>query len=169
MQPMPDVIFDTMVISNFAKTGQLDLLRTLYSDNACCSGFVVAEVLRVFRQGHADLENLVKLLEEGWPRQEDLLTPTERRLYASISISLGDGESSCLALAVQRGFVFACDDRLARSEAVRLSIPLTGTIGILIKAVRISIIDIKKANTILKRMIQAGFYSPVAKITSNTV
>ncbi len=169
MQPMPDVIFDTMVISNFAKTGQLDLLRTLYSDNACCSGFVVAEVLRVFRQGHADLENLVKLLEEGWPRQEDLLTPTERRLYASISISLGDGESSCLALAAQRGFVFACDDRLARSEAVRLSIPLTGTIGILIKAVRISIIDIKKANTILKRMIQAGFYSPVAKITSNTV
>ena len=169
MQPMPDVIFDTMVISNFAKTGQLDLLRTLYSDNACCSGFVVAEVLRVFRQGHADLENLVKLLEEGWPRQEDLLTPTERRLYASISISLGDGESSCLALAAQRGFVFACDDRLARSEAVRLLIPLTGTIGILIKAVRISIIDIKKANTILKRMIQAGFYSPVAKITSNMV
>jgi predicted nucleic acid-binding protein len=166
---MPEVIFDTMVISNFAKAGQLGLLRTMYSDNACCSGFVVAEVLRGFRQGHADLENLVKLLADGWPRQEELLTPTERQLYASISISLGDGESSCLAIAAQRGFVFACDDRLARSEAVRLSIPLTGTIGILIKAVRTSVIDIKKANAILKRMIQAGFYSPVVRITSDMI
>jgi predicted nucleic acid-binding protein len=87
-------------------------------------------------------------------------------LYASISVSLGDGESSCLALAAQRGYVFACDDRLARSEAVRLGIPLTGTVGILIKAVRIGAIDLKKANAILKRMIQAGFYAPVTRITA---
>jgi len=166
---MPDVIFDTMVISNFAKAGQLDLLRSLYSDNACCTGFVVAEVLRGFRQGHTDLEALVQLLLDGWPRQEELITPTERRLYASISVSLGDGESSCLALAAQRGYVFACDDRLARSEAVRLEIPLTGTVGILIKAVRIGAIDLKKANTILKRMTQAGFYAPVARITPDMV
>ena len=79
------------------------------------------------------------------------------------------GESSCLALAAQRGYVFACDDRMARSEAVRLKIPLTGTVGILIKAVRISAIDLKKANTILKRMVQAGFYSPMTKIASDNI
>ncbi len=166
---MPDVIFDTVVISNFAKAGQLDLLRTMYSDRACCTGFVVAEVLRGFRQGHTDLEGLVQLLSDGWPRQEELITPAERSLYASISVSLGDGESSCLALAVQRGYIFACDDRMARSEAERLNIPLTGTIGILIKAVRISLIDLKKANTILRRMVETGFYSPVAKIASDMV
>lgn len=166
---MPDVIFDTVVISNFAKAGQLDLLRLMYSDRACCTGFVVAEVLRGFRQGHTDLEGLVQLLSDGWPRQEELITPTERSLFASISISLGDGESSCLALAVQRGYIFACDDRMARSEAVRLEVPLTGTIGILIKAVRISLIDLKKANAILRRMVEAGFYSPVAKIASGMV
>jgi len=166
MPPMPEVIFDTMVISNFAKAGQLDLLRTLYPQNACCSGFVVAEVLRGFQQGHSDLEALIQLLADGWPRQEDLVTQAERRLYARISVSLGDGESSCLALAAHRGYVFACDDRLARSEAVRLSIPLTGTVGILIKAVRTDAIDLKRANAILKRMIQDGFYSPMAQITS---
>lgn len=166
MQPMPDVIFDTTVISNFAKAGQLELLRTMYTANACCSGFVVAEVLRGFRQGHADLETLVQLLSDGWPRQEELSTFTERQLYASLSVSLGDGEASCLALAARRGYLFACDDRLARSEAVRLGIPLTGTVGILIKAVRIGAIDLRKANAVLKRMISAGFYAPVVRITS---
>ncbi|MBK5275113.1 MAG: DUF3368 domain-containing protein [Desulfuromonadales bacterium] len=166
---MPDVIFDTMVISNFAKVGQLELLRRIYPANAFCSGFVVAEVLRGFRQGHTGLEPLVQLLSDGWPRQDDLSTPAERRLYARISVSLGDGESSCLALAARRGYVFACDDRLARSEAVRLGIPLTGTVGILIKAVRNGVIDLRKANAVLKQMIAAGFYAPMARITREMV
>ncbi|MEI6214283.1 MAG: DUF3368 domain-containing protein [Desulfuromonadales bacterium] len=162
---MPDVIFDTVVISNFAKVGQLELLREMYPTNACCSGFVVAEVLRGFRQGHTDLEQLVRHLAKGWPRQEELATLAERQLYARISVSLGDGESACMALASERGYVFACDDRLARSEAVRLGIRLTGTVGILIKAARSGVIDLKKANAILKRMIAAGFYSPMARIS----
>lgn len=166
---MPDVIFDTMVISNFTKAGQLELLRNIYPATACCSGFVVAEVLRGLRQGHSDLDQLVQLLADGWPRQDDLSTPAERRQYARISVSLGDGESSCLALAAERGYVFACDDRLARSEAVRLGIPLTGTIGILIKAVRIGLIDLKKANTVLKRMVAAGFYAPVKRVTQDMI
>lgn len=169
MLPMPDVIFDTVVISNFAKAGQLELLRKMYPATACCSGFVVAEVLRGQRLGHSDLELLAQLLADGWPRQEDLSTPAERQLYARISVSLGDGESSCLALASERGYVFACDDRLARSEAVRLGIPLTGTVGILIKAVRIGFIDLKKANAVLKRMIAAGFYAPVKRITQEII
>jgi predicted nucleic acid-binding protein len=169
MPPMPDVIFDTMVISNFAKAGQLELLRKMYPANACCSGFVVAEVLRGLRQGHTALEPLVQLSSDGWPRQDDLSTPAERQLFARISVSLGDGESSCLALAAQRGYVFACDDRVARCEAVRLGIPLTGTAGILIKAVRTGAIDLKKADTILKRMITAGFYAPVLRITREIV
>lgn len=166
---MPDVIFDTVVLSNFAKAGQLELLQKMYPATACCSGFVVAEVLRGLRQGHTDLELLAQLLADGWPRQDDLATPVERRHYASISVSLGDGESSCLALAAERGYVFACDDRLARSEAARLGILLTGTVGILIKAVRVGLIDLKKANQVLKLMITAGFYSPVKKISGEMV
>jgi predicted nucleic acid-binding protein len=166
---MPDVIFDTMVISNFAKAGQLELLRGMYPANSCCSGFVVTEVLRGLRQGHTELEELVTSLADGWPRQDDLSTHLERQLYARISVSLGDGESSCLALAAQRGYVFACDNKLARNEAVRLGIPLTGTVGILIKAVRISAVDLKKANAILKKMISTGFYAPVLRISIDMV
>lgn len=166
---MPDIIFDTNVLSNFALAGQLKLLRELYPDNACCTGFVVSEILRGLRQGHQGLESLSNAIATGWPRQEDLTTPAERRLFALISISLGDGESSCLALAAHRGYVFACDDRLARNEAVRLGVPLTGTVGILIKAVRIGAVELKEANAILRKMVKAGFYAPVKRIEAEMV
>lgn len=169
MPPMPDIIFDTNVVSNFARAGQLGLLRRLYPDNACCSGFVVSEILRGLHQGHLELEPLSTSIADGWPRQEDLATTAERQLYAAISLSLGDGESSCLALAAHRGYVFACDDRLARNEAARLGVVLTGTVGILIKAVRIGNIELKEANSILRKMLKAGFYAPVKTITASMV
>lgn len=169
MPPMPDIIFDTNVLSNFARAGRLELLRALYPGNACCSGFVVSEVLRGLHQGHHDLQSLAENIVTGWPRQENLTTSAERQLYAAISISLGDGESSCLALAVHRGYIFACDDRLARNEGTRLGVPLTGTVGILVKAVRIGVVDLKKANAILRKMVQAGFYAPVKSITETMV
>jgi len=163
-QLMPDIIFDTNVLSNFAKAGQLALLRELYPENACCSGFVVSEVMRGFQQGHHDLEPLAAWLISGWPRMEELTMSAEKKLFAAISISLGTGESSCLALAANRGYIFACDDRLARNEATRLGILLTGTLGILIKAVRTEHLELKTANRILQRMIKAGFYAPIKRI-----
>jgi predicted nucleic acid-binding protein len=169
MPPMPDIIFDTNVLSNFVRAGQLGLLRRLYPDNACCSGFVVSEVLRGLHMGHQDLEPLANIIVTGWPRQEVPTTTVERQLYAAISLSLGDGESSCLALAAHRGYVFACDDRLARSEGARLGVVLTGTVGILIKSVRLGVIELNEANTILKKMIKAGFYAPLKTITVTMV
>ena len=166
---MPDIIFDTNVVSNFVLAGRLGLLRELYPDNACCTGFVVSEVLNGVRLGHLGLEPLSHAIASGWPRQEDLATSAERQLYALISMSLGDGESSCLALAAHRGYVFACDDRLARNEAARLGVPLTGTVGILIKAVRTGAIELKEANAILRKMVKAGFYAPVKRVTENMV
>jgi predicted nucleic acid-binding protein len=62
-----------------------------------------------------------------------------------LSISLGLGEASSLAVAACRGFRFASDDQAARREAGRLGVGLTGTIGILAKAVRLRICDIKNS------------------------
>jgi predicted nucleic acid-binding protein len=41
---------------------------------------------------------------------------------------------------------------------------LTGTIGILTKAVKTKIIDMKTADRHLKKMITFGFYSPIISI-----
>jgi predicted nucleic acid-binding protein len=67
-------------------------------------------------------------------------------------------------VAAHINYVFACDDRLARMEAMRLAIPLTGTIGILIKAVRSHLVENSVANELLQEMVRQGFYSPVVRI-----
>lgn len=166
---MPEIIFDTNVLSNFALSGQLSLLQAIYPHSARCSGHVAAEVQSGFHAGHGGLHQLSELLLDGWPPEEHCSSFEERRLFALLSVSLGKGESSCIALAACRGYVFACDDRLARREAERLNVSLTGTIGILIKAVMVGMIGFPKANTVLQKMIQSGFYSPVARITREMV
>jgi predicted nucleic acid-binding protein len=163
---MPDIIFDTNVLSNFSLAGRFDLLKLLYNDSACCAGAVATEIQRGIQCGHAGLSAVANSLAHDWPRIEDPASTMEHQLFAALSISLGAGESACIVLAAQRGYVFACDDRLARTEAMRLGVKLTGTVGILIKTVRVEAIDVKGANTILRKMVKAGFYAPVKSITA---
>ena len=166
---MPELIFDTNVLSNFALAGQLALLREIYPTSANCTGYVFSEVHRGVRLGHEGLMALAAALDGGWPEQLQFTALCERQLYELLAVSLGDGEASCLAIAASRGLVFACDDRLARREATRLGVSLTGTVGILIKAVRLNLIELKAANALLKRMIAHGFYAPVKRLTRELV
>jgi predicted nucleic acid-binding protein len=79
-------------------------------------------------------------------------------------VSLGWGEASSIAVAKVRGLIFACDDKVARREASLLGVRLTGTLGILKKALRKKILSLKEADQILNTMIAHGFYSPVRSI-----
>ncbi len=166
---MPDIILDTNVLSNYSLAGRLDLLKRLYPTSACCAGAVMTEILHGVQCGHAGLRDIFESLGQNWPRIEDPASPSEQQFFALLSISLGAGESACIALAAQRRYIFACDDRLARNEAIRLGVTLTGTVGILVKAVRVGAIEMKEANTILGRMIKAGFYAPVKRIEKEMV
>ena len=91
-------------------------------------------------------------------------TKTEKALFQTLSVSLGLGEASSIAIAKTRGYVFACDDKTARREASLLEVKLTGTIGILKKAVKTKIVGPKKANRVLAKMKASGFYSPTSSI-----
>jgi predicted nucleic acid-binding protein len=104
-------------------------------------------------------------LADEWLHEVSCTDPEERRLFENLSISLGAGEASCIAIARARGYVFACDDRAARKEATLCGVRLTGTIGILIKAARQGAIQLKQANAILRKMVGSGFYAPVEQIT----
>ncbi|HBA89933.1 MAG TPA: hypothetical protein DCZ75_18645 [Geobacter sp.] len=166
---MPEIIFDTCVLSNFALTGSLPLIRTLYPTSAFVSEMVVLENLRGIQKGISALAAVRTALNEGGLQEISLLHPEERRLFENLSVSLGFGESSCIAIARQRGYVFACDDRAARKEATLCGVRLTGTVGILIKATRNGILDLKKANSLLKKMVAEGFFAPVQRIERHMV
>lgn len=65
MLTTPELIFDTNVLSNFALTGQLQLLRAMYPLTARCTGYVAAEVNRGLRAGHRGLAPLAEALLTG--------------------------------------------------------------------------------------------------------
>jgi len=161
---MPELVFDSCVISNFALSGSISVLKNLYSGTSFITDFVSAEILRGIQTGHRELVSVKAALKDGWLREIVLETEAEKTLLETLSVSLGFGEASSIAAAKVRGYMFVSDDKVARREAKLLGIKLTGTIGILVKAVKKRIINTKTADSYLKKMIAQGFYSPVISI-----
>jgi predicted nucleic acid-binding protein len=161
---MPDLVFDNCVLSNFALSNSLNILTTLYKNASYITDFVSAENTRGILRGYKELMRIREAVRDGRLKEITLRSKADKTLFESLSVSMGFGEASSIAVAKTRGFVFACDDKAARREASLLGVKLTGTIGILIKAVRIKAVDLKEADKILSRMIDYGFYSPVNSI-----
>jgi len=161
---MPEVIFDSCVISNFAITDALRILKRLYEGRAYLTDFVYVEIIRGIQSGNEKLEVISLALRDGWLKETTLKGKEEKILFERLSLSLGAGEASCIAVAGNRGYVFASDDRTARNEAAILKVSLTGTIGIIYRAVKKKFINLNEGNELLREMIRSGFYSPVKSL-----
>lgn len=88
--------------------------------------------------------------------------PFGRRIEKKVE---GLAQQVPVPLAARRGYVFACDNRAARREASLCGVNLTGTVGILIKAIKVGEVDLEQANELLKTMTRNGFFVPVERIT----
>jgi predicted nucleic acid-binding protein len=165
---MPDYVFDTTVLSNFAAVGGLELLEKRYRGTAFTTVEVTDELRKGVKAGYAYLELILADIDRadqgGWI---GVLVPEsayERRLRAEFDDRLGAGEASCLSLAVSRGLTLVTDDRAARQMAEDRRVPVTGTVGILIKLVRTGTISLSEANALLADMIQHRYRSPVDRL-----
>ena len=67
-------------------------------------------------------------------------------------------------MALHRGCQVVTDDRDARELAHQLRIPLTGTLGTLMRLVDIGSLEVEEADILLSRMIAARFRSPVLSL-----
>lgn len=161
---MPDVVFDNCVLSNFALSDSLNILTTLYPNSSYVTDFVSAENTRGILGGYKELIKIREAVRDGRLKEITLKSKAEKALFESLSVSMGFGEASSIAVAKSRDFVFACDDKAARREAGLLDVKLTGTIGILVKAVKKNVLHSRYADEILNRMISYGFYSPISSI-----
>jgi predicted nucleic acid-binding protein len=74
------------------------------------------------------------------------------------------GEAACLALARNRGYAFLTDDRVARREARRWGVPLSGTIGVLMSLLDEGHVSRQQADAALQQMIALGYRSPVCSL-----
>ena len=123
---MGEVISNTSPIQYLYQAGLLDLLPKLFG-RITIPEAVVDELAEGKRVG-IELPDVTQL---GWVTIGTVSAPSLLPLIRD----LGPGERQVLALALERrGARVLLDDRLARRVALALDIPLTGTLGVLLRA-----------------------------------
>lgn len=165
---MPDYIFNTTALSNFAAVNRVDLLAGQYRERAFTTLEVSDELRRGLKAGYDYLATAQQALQtmnpDGWVQ---ILTPAsvaEHQWRAELDELLDPGEASCLALAMSRNLIFVTDDQAARRLAKANGVLLTGTIGILIALVRQQTLTLMAANELLTAMIARRYRAPVDRL-----
>ena len=136
---MPDiVIVDTSVLIALEKIDLLQILCKIYKE------IILPEaVVREFGNVNLDCHSVKKV---------------ESRLINVLmqDLNLGKGESEVIALAYETNFKALIDDLKARKVAENLELSISGSIGVLLKAEKLGIIDSALKKT--QELKEKGFY-----------
>ncbi|MEK7395576.1 MAG: DUF3368 domain-containing protein [Candidatus Poribacteria bacterium] len=160
---MMSVIANNTVLSNFAVVDRLDFLRQLYG-----KVYLTPEVFEEVEDGIKSGRLFQKRTKQSIKNQEWLfvieLESHELSIFVQFAEKLHIGESSCLAIAKVRKWLFLTDDRRAKRKAFEVGVEVIGTVGLLRIAIDEKIISTSEGNSILEDMIKNGYYSPVQKL-----
>jgi predicted nucleic acid-binding protein len=152
-----NIFLDNTVLTNFAIVGRQDLIFSLFGNRACTMKQAFDEFLHGTKNPEIPVNTWEKL-----PCYELLVDEVN---WANRLLSrLGSGERACVAAAFFRKGILASDDQLVRKLAQRLSVPVIGSIGILVAAVNKQLLDKVDAQRLLEQMIQSGYYSPISNL-----
>ncbi|MBN1129468.1 MAG: hypothetical protein JXA71_10805 [Chitinispirillaceae bacterium] len=157
------LVFDTTVLSNFFIADATALLLSRYEGRGIIVWSVYDELCAGMKKESALREVEVLLKDNRF--KLITLSKKEQTFYISLIDSLGRGEAPCIAHAQYANCIVASDDKAARKVCDRHKIPYTGTVGILIASCRESQITGDAADSILRKMVRAGFYSPIRRIS----
>ena len=138
------VVTDANILINLIHAGHLSLLGKLPGFSFVVPDEVVAEVSDPEQE-----QALSKALGEGILIQESITEIAELALYAAFTSSLGKGESACLAMAQQRGWLVASDEGGAfRREANAMlgAGRIINTPGLFLIAIRAGVITVAQAD-----------------------
>ena len=107
---------DTSVLINLAILDRIGLLGALTQLRFVIPGEVLAEVTKPQQR-----RRVAKALEAGLLEEVALDEPEPLARFAALRKQMKLGEAACLALAVAKGWLFACDEgRVVRRKATRL-------------------------------------------------
>ncbi|MFN8485581.1 MAG: DUF3368 domain-containing protein [Anaerolineae bacterium] len=151
-------LLDTTVLSNFALVGRPELLQSALGETAA----TVEEVLAEYQMG----VQLGRLPSFSWTWLQVLeMDEIEHAMSQRLQARLGRGEAACLALASVRGCRVLTDDRTAREMAMQMGIPVSGTLGLLVRLVDEDHLSFPEADDQLRAMIATGYRSPITSLT----
>jgi predicted nucleic acid-binding protein len=153
------VLLDNTVLSNFALVKRSDLLRKALGTAAATTADVMAE----FEAG----VELGRVPATDWNWLPILtLSSTEKALYQQLRQYLNKGEAACLSAAFHREARVLTDDRDARVLAGQMRIPVSGTVGVLVRLIKINYLTLTEADNLLSEMIAKGYRSPIETLES---
>lgn len=163
---MKECIANTTVISNFALVNRLDILEKTFSI-VFITPEVREEIRRGFHEGYRFLEAAVSHIKisSGKLRVVNFDHEKEQEDFYEFCVKLHVGEASCLAIAKNRNWLFLTDDMAARKLAKSINVDLSGTIGVLVLAVKQKVISVDESDYLLKEMIRGNYRSPVSSIS----
>jgi predicted nucleic acid-binding protein len=131
---MSDLVVDSCCVINLFAAGNLSSLLPSLGVRLHVPTKVKEESLFIRRRDPDDARKLVRqevdlapALAAGLFQTCDLQGPAESNLFVQLATTLDDGEAVCLALAKNRGWGLATDDRRARREAVAIGVPVVST------------------------------------------
>jgi predicted nucleic acid-binding protein len=154
---------NTTLLSNFAAVGRLDLLQRLFGQ-IWITTEIYDELLQGLQEGYDFYtgidQHIHPLASQGWIQLVSMADEQELRAFRSLAAQLDTGEASCLAIARHRGWAFLSDDKRARKQARAWQIPLSGTLGVLVQAVKRQVLTPEAGDQLLQAMIQRGYHSP---------
>lgn len=146
---MRKVVVNTTPLIALSHVGQLDVLKKLYGE------IVIPEA--VYRELSVKEESVCKRAVDcslDWIRVDKIKNQMAKEMYKT---QLHDGEVEVMILAKEiAADVVIIDDANAKKHAKYLELPVTGTLGVLIKAKEKNCIN--EVKPILQRMVESGIY-----------
>lgn len=157
-------ILDNTVLSNFARTDNMTLLRSLIGG----SSYTTSEIIVEINDGVATIPSLNSVnvaVSGGWIEEYTLSSAASLASLSQIQNtypSIGIGEASCLVAAKIFGkAVVATDDRYAQNCISREGVGVIDTVSLLVDAVTSSLVTIIRAEEIMDDMRRESFLTPV--------
>ena len=154
------IVFDTVVLSNFAASESIDWLCSRFRE-PCTTAAVARELRRGRTEGYTFVGRAIDALGTRIAVVEADEAAAER-----FSEHVDAGEAEALAAAVQLDGIVPTDDMAARGLARESDISFTGSVGIIADGVRRGELDVETADRWLSAWVQvAGYHSPTETVT----
>lgn len=146
-------VLNTTVPSNYAFIDEIELLEVL---PRVCAVPAVRQELSDGKADHPYLQTALEAMGDAIPVVD--IDAKCADLTARFETRLDTGEAEALAVAVQFDGILVTDDGPARSFAAEHDVPVTGSIGILIRAIEQDRIEASTADAWLKEWIDKADY-----------
>jgi predicted nucleic acid-binding protein len=142
------IVSNATPLISFSRIGQLDLMRRVIGQTLVIPEAVATEILGAPRASRGAID----LAQEPWIQIERV---ESRQQVELLLPSLDPGEAEVIALALERrARLVLIDEFIGRKIAESLGLPITGSVGLLIRAKQMG--EIPAVKPLMMEMIQHG-------------